>query len=513
VERTTTIVRDVMTEELGLFRKAPQLPSTTMRDVLAVMFRQRILVMLSFAVSFLSAILYGYFLPSYQSEMKVLVRKGRVDPLITPAPTPSPQFERTQISEEDLNSEVVLLHDQDVLRTVVNASGLADESDWMSRILRHNIKQVRIEHAVRRLARQLKADPVRKTNLIQVSYASADGARAERVLQNLAAAYLAKHLELRRPSGESQFFDRQAVDSKQSLDTAELRLVDFMRSRGVVSASLERDLALQKLSATDFNRLQTQVVIAEHAARVRALDAKLTSIPARRTTQIRTSDNPLLLEKMKSKLLELELKHTELLTKFKPSYRLVAEVDQQIADTRAAIATEGLSPVQDQTTERDPDHDWAQAELLKAQVELSALHAKASAAAAQLDNSRTEAQRLATDAIKQDELLRDLKAAEEKYLLYAGKREESRIGDALDQGGILNVVIAEQPTLPALPSRSQWSFAFLGFLFAGAFSTALAFTIDFLDPAFRTADEVVAYLGSPVLASLPRRTAVGGNSR
>jgi hypothetical protein len=34
---------------------------------------------------------------------------------------------------------------------------------------------------------------------------------------------------------------------------------------------------------------------------------------------------------MKSKLLELELRRTELLTKFQPSYRLVREVEQQIA--------------------------------------------------------------------------------------------------------------------------------------------------------------------------------------
>jgi uncharacterized protein involved in exopolysaccharide biosynthesis len=151
--------------------------------------------------------------------------------------------------------------------------------------------------------------------------------------------------------------------------------------------------------------------------------------------------------------------------------------------------------------------------LLKAQVELSALHARESTAAAQVANSRTEAQRLGGDAIKQEELLRNLKAAEEKYLLYAGKREESRIGDALDVGGILNVAIAEQPTAPVLPSRSEWSFALWGFVLAGTFSTGLAFTIDFLDPAFRTADEVVIYLGTPVLASLPSRKSAGGRLR
>ena len=36
---------------------------------------------------------------------------------------------------------------------------------------------------------------------------------------------------------------------------------------------------------------------------------------------------------------------------------------------------------------------------------------------------------------------------------------------------------------------------------------ALAFAADYLDPAFRTPEEVVAYLNVPVLASLPREAA------
>ena len=55
--------------------------------------------------------------------MKVLVRRGRVDPLVTPAPTPSPMFQRDEITEEELNSQVELLRDDEILRTVVQAAG------------------------------------------------------------------------------------------------------------------------------------------------------------------------------------------------------------------------------------------------------------------------------------------------------------------------------------------------------------------------------------------------------
>ena len=137
------------------------------------------------------------------------------------------------------------------------------------------------------------------------------------------------------------------------------------------------------------------------------------------------------------------------------------------------------------------------------QVGLEGLEAKASATAVQVAAYQTRAQRMGADAIAQDDLASTEKAAEESYLLYIKKREEARMGDALDARGIVNVAIAEQPVVAALPLWSMWVVLAAG-LVAG---TAAAFAADHLDPAFRTPEEVLAYLGTPVLASLPRKTA------
>lgn len=77
--------------------------------------------------------------------------------------------------------------------------------------------------------------------------------------------------------------------------------------------------------------------------------------------------------------------------------------------------------------------------------------------------------------------------------------------DALDQQGIVNVAIVEHPVAPALPLWSTWTALAIGLAAAGTAGTAAAFSADYLDPAFRTPEDVLAYLNSPVLASLPRR--------
>jgi uncharacterized protein involved in exopolysaccharide biosynthesis len=490
-----------MGEELTIIRKPVPAIAPTMRDLLAVVFRQRRLALVSFMAIFMAILGYGVFAPTYQARMSVLVRRGRVDPVVTPAPTPSPMFQRDEITEEELNSQVELLHDDEILRNVVKTPGLIAKP-WYERFLGGS-EDVCLARSVRRLTRQLSVEPIRKTNLIQVDYSSSDPAQAAAVLRALAHAYLARQQRVRRPSGEYQFFEQQVAESRRGLLDAEFRLMDFSSDQGVVSAAQERDMALQRLSDAEANDHQNQVAMAETRQRIRDLQVKLQSLPARTLTIVRNADNPQLAEKMKSKLLELQLKRTELLTKFDPSYRLVLEVDQQIAETKASIAGEEHSPLRDETTNQEPNHEWAKSELIKAQVELGTLEAHGQATRIQVAGYRDVAQRLGGNALRQGDLLGELKAAEEKYLLYVNKREEARIEDALDQGGILNVTIAEEPRVPALPARASWVFGLIGVVLGGTLSTSLAFAADYLNPGFRTPDEVVAFLGTPVLASLP----------
>jgi uncharacterized protein involved in exopolysaccharide biosynthesis len=195
-----------MGEELTIIRKPVPAISPTMRDLLAVLFRQRRLALASFITIFLAVLGYGVLAPSYQAHMNVLVRRGRVDPLVTPAPTPSPMFQRDEITEEELNSQVELLRDDEILRTVVQATAGAGSS-WYDRFLGGS-EEVRLARSVRRMTRRLTVVPIRKTNLIQVEYSSSDPSQAVAVLHSLAHAYLERQKRVRRPSGEYEFFEQ-----------------------------------------------------------------------------------------------------------------------------------------------------------------------------------------------------------------------------------------------------------------------------------------------------------------
>jgi len=468
-----------------------------------VLFRQRRVFVWTAGVVLAVSMVYAVAGTKYQASMKVLVRKGRADAPISTQESAPVDLTRMAVAEEELNSEVELIRDDDVLRKVAEAEGLGGR-DWFHFLRLSEGRAARVERAARQLARKLQVEPVKKTNLIAITYAADDPQLAARVLQSVANAYLEKHMEVHRPAGKSGFFDRQKSESRIQLEEAKARLLQFSAGHGVVAAAQQRDLALQKLSEVDATYRQTRIEIAETQQRVWELQDQLAHLPERTTTQVRTADNPELQKALKASLLELQLKRTQLLTKFEPNHRLVQEIEQQITQTEATIAAENLKPLRDETTDKNAHYEWARAELQRAQVQLKGLQAREAATVTQVENYQTMARRLGADALIQDDLLSSEKAAQENYLLYVKKQEEARIDDELDQRGIVNVAIAEQPVAPALPVRSAWAVLAIGLAAAGVAGTSAAFAADHFDPGFRDPDDVLAYLNFPVLASLPR---------
>jgi uncharacterized protein involved in exopolysaccharide biosynthesis len=483
-------------------RKEEEPMSPTVRELAMILFRQRKLFVGVSGMVFVLAVVYAFAGANYRAQVRVLVRRGRADPPVTAQPNAPPDFSRVEVAEEELNSEAELLKDSDVLRRVVEANDLAAH-DWLRWLRPREEEAARVERAAKRLARRLDVRPIKKSNLIAVSYDAPDPQLAEHVLQSLAHIYLEKHMEVHRPGGQLHFFDRQTEESRRQLEEAKRKLVDFTKTRGVVMAAQQRDQTLQRWGELEASYQENQVEMSETEHRVQELYEQLVKLPERTTTLVRTGDNPELLRALKASLLDLELKKTQLLTKFEPSHRLVQEVEQQILQARAAITAERLTPLRDETTDQNANYEWAKAQMQKAQVEMKGLEARGATTRARLAVYRILARQLGEDAIVQDDLISSEKAAQENYLLYVKKREEARMGDALDEGGIVNVAIAEEPVVPALPVWPAGTVVLVGFAAALTSGTAAAFAADYLDPALRTPEDAWACLKIPVLASLP----------
>src|SRR5712691_7416707 len=434
---------EVDVPEISSSYGAPAL-SRTFSDARAALRRRYRLVIVCFvalAGGAIAAVLMAT--PLYQGEMKILVKRDRADSVVSGAAAGAPA-ERGDMSEAELLSQVELIKANDLLEKVATEAGLvrlvAEEGKAGS-----DAEELAL--AMKALRRNLAVTPVRKTWLIDVTYRSKEGPLTKNVLDTLMRLYLEKHLTLHRPSGTYHFFSDQVERARYELQAAQDRVVQFSKDNRVVSAALEKQAALQKLAEFEALRAQATASLAETTQRLSAVSTELTRVPSQRTSQVRTTDDAGVIQDVQARILALQLKRTELLQRFTPEYRGIMEIDQQLRDTKAALAEARSAPVREETVADNPTRQWLDTELARSQTDNAALRARVQALSTAVGEFRARAQTLEGQDVEQNDLMRALKTAEEKYRLYVEKQEEARISDELDRTRIANVVVAQAPAV------------------------------------------------------------------
>jgi uncharacterized protein involved in exopolysaccharide biosynthesis len=203
-------------------------------------------------------------------------------------------------------------------------------------------------------------------------------------------------------------------------------------------------------------------------------------------------------------LFDLEVKRSDLSQRFTESYPPLVQVEQQLALTENALKDAREVRVTSETTDQNPTHQLLRDELAKAITDREALRGKGEALFRAVGGYQASAERLNEQRAQQERLVQAVKQAQEDYQLYQRKQEEARISDVLDSTRVANVSIVEAPTTPPVPVRSgRLVILLLGLAAALIASVTTVVILDHLHPYFRSPDEVEAFLGVPVLASMP----------
>ena len=471
--------------------------SKQVRSGVETVFRHSRLAAASFLAMLAGVAIATVWIPgSYQSEMKFLITNERPEPVVSSDENTNAPSAPDVISEEVLNSEVELMKSDDVLRRVLASVGRPSPSsisEWRHR------KEMASPWQIENFRRHLQIEVIKKSDIIAVRYASADPQFAAKALQALANGYLDKHLQVHRPAGEYDFFARQADQYQKALSDAEAKLA----ASPTVAPQAARDLTLQKWNDFKTSLEQTRAAIRENELRIQALKQQGRDTPARMTTQLRKSDNPQLLEELKSTLLKLQLQKDELLTKYQPTYRDVQDVDRQIADTRSAIEREERHPIREETTDQNPTSGWISEELAKSRTDLEGLRARATVLERVISSYHLEVKNLDRSSLEHSDIARAAKVAEDNYLLYTRKREQARISEALDRSRFLNVAVVQGAEVPSQPEHSPLQTLLVGAFMALACTVGIVFLRNRLDSSFHTPEDVADSLGIPVLAYLP----------
>lgn len=457
-------------------------PGRTLRDAAAVVFRRRRILGLLFLSIFGGTVAGTVWLrprwdpPLWTAGLKFLIRRDRMDAVVTPAERSVPGVPPS-VSLQEVLAEIELLKSTDVVERLARQAGVA----------------------VGELQRRLVAEPVTSgknaTNLIAVRYTGPDRDEVNRVLERLPEVYLEKYLNVNRRPGVVEYFRSQAEIHERELRQAEEALAEFEKA----GSSGEGD-ARQRLADLERQSSEAEAALREAESRGKELERQLHSLPAT-VVQTRETEAPPDVVKLREELVELEKARAQA-TRYREIGRLEARIEQVRQAMEAALAEKGGE-------ERvNPARAAVEEALRRNQVELAGLRARRAALTEGLKRARSrvtaEQRRSAGRLVGAAELTRKVKAAEETFLLYRKKHAEAREAELLDRSRVVNVSLAERPGAPVRIERRSWRF-YLGFglLLALAAAAAGGFAAEMLDHSVHTPRDLEACASVVVLASIP----------
>lgn len=499
----------------------------SLRDFLTIVFKRRTMILLIAAavVAFTTAM--SVRAPDvYEVTATLLVNEARAEMPIAPAA--SQPVIINQVSEQDLNSEIEVLKSRKLIEEVLLELGV-DESTVPDRKKRRSfVAWVRgmmgskslsyFQGRVVHLQNAIKISPVRRSNVIKISYQHRDPEWATDVVGTLTTRYLGQRAERYQSPQAVVFFEQQMSDAEQRLAKSESELKRYVeeqaitvveRSDGSDSLAAQKAVVMERLAELQTSLDNAEVELESKTLQVAGLKEMLRQEPERLESSSRFNQDAAT-EEIERALTSLKLERDALLQDFKPDSRHVRDIDTQIkmAEQRLLEARRESSLA---GTESNPVYVQLRSELLRAETSRQGTSARVKSLSTQVAESRRELELLNGKAFDLERLQRNAKAAEEDYLLYRKKHEEARISAAMDQEKFINVTVAQPAQIPLKPlPRGLMTKLMMAVLVGVLGGVGCAFGLEmYIDRRFTTGQDIERQLGIPHIASIPEGEMIG----
>jgi uncharacterized protein involved in exopolysaccharide biosynthesis len=469
-------------------------------DVVEAIFRQRNLVLITIAAILAVCVAYALLAKSqFGSTMKILVQNSRANTLVGPESGVSmPGEMNSDMMESKINSEVELLQSSDLLE------GLVHYRDQLRGMKSPEHGSVMLALETRALQHNLEVIPIRKTNMIQVSFLDTDPVIAQKSLQWLAAQFLNKHVDLQRSGATYEFFESQAQQAASQLGDAEAKLIEFDKTTGVTSPEQEHDLSQQRQSLNSRDVEEVRAALNADEARLAQLRQQETTTPARVETLVKSASNAGSTERLDTLLAELQNKRIELLTRYKPDDRLVVEVDSQIANTKAALSNINGKQAAETTEDVNPVLTLIHEDIEKVAANVLAERARLAAMTQTSTAYQSRLQQLQQISMQRDILTRRVQELKENLKKFTEKRDDLQVDSELDKIKLMDVAVAQEPTLSNLPMGPHRKMIIvLGVVLACFLAVGVVLAKEALRETMYAPYELEAIASSPLLATVP----------
>jgi uncharacterized protein involved in exopolysaccharide biosynthesis len=461
--------------------------------------------------------------PVYESTAEILVQNNRAQLLVSPdlqtESAQNPAIITNPVSEQDLNSEVELITSTPLIEQALKGLHLRP-SDTASSLLHNTVglaldlpeEGYRLLHGEApitardqwaiKLAHHLTAFPIKRSDIVEVSFRAHDAAWAQTFLSRLIDQYMRYHAMLSHDPQAAKFFSEQAGLLGRQLDAAEDNLRKLEVKTGITSLPDQQQALVNQLSQLQIQDAQASAKLASTRQQIAALQGELHKTPERIGTEKQSVQN-LALQQIKPEVMRLESERAELLTRYQPTSRRISEIDARLAAAKKILNHENHLVVQQVSTNLNPVWVTLDQGLGQAQASASALAASHNAFTQQIQAMHKQLIAMVDNGVLIEQAQRKVASAKETYLSYLRKSEEARAAQGLNSSQILNVSLAQAPDDPIAPVLPiVWLNLLAGFALAVAVGFGVAYWEERSDPRLYSAVAVEEASGVSNIAVL-----------
>lgn len=320
--------------------------------------------------------------------------------------------------------------------------------------------------------------PVRRSNLVEVSFRDEDPQAAARIANQLATDYIEQNLQVKwdETVKASEWLQGQLVGLKGKLEKADDALHAYAQANSLLFVEDKKDLASERLAQLQEQFTKAQADRFQKESLYGLVQAGMVQdLPG-------FLDNPLI-QGLAIRLAELQRDYAELTATVKPEYPKAVALKQQIDTVQAAL-----------------DH---QKEALAQNVIDSYRSAVANEQffAQALDEQKNTVNEVADKSIQYNILKREVDTSQQLYEGLLQRLKEAQVSAGLKASNIRVVDPADVPDTPVKP-RLVLNLAF-GLILGLGLGIGLAFIQEYLDNTLKTPDQVENLLRLPSLGVLP----------
>lgn len=432
-------------------------PRLSLRTLVEACFRHPMRVAFAAGLPLLVTVLMLLLMPKrYLATMQLAVLNTRQYSVIS-SDSDQPNKVVGDITDSEVNSQAQLLRSRDVLSQTLDQLG------------RPSLPATVRDRAIEALDTKLDVEPVRESNILNVSYVDSSPERARDTLQALASSFVGKELSVLRPMHGEKLFVGLVEERQKELATAQANFAKFKVETGIASLKDDEATLLRQLEGLSTQSTSLTSELALERQRAHRTDDELTRQPERIITQNRSLPNQAAVESLTSLLVQLQNKRTSLLSGYQPSDRIVQDIEQQISNVQGQLAELRATNAVETTTDMSPLHQQLKSQLAMSQISSTALAAQRRAVQSQRTDYLAQLDRLEGKAADFDSLEKGVAEAQRNLDLALQKRDQAAVDDALDRDRILNVAFAAKPAASSLPIQPRPALYIASGLFIAAF--------------------------------------------